>query len=1182
MLISAAVAVRQVDDGFQARYTALDLQRPERFVANRSAVGSSGIGLLQWRGAEPLVIRDVSIRQGDLLKAKVFAECDRGELVLRVGSGATLRAPAKAQWRQVELTLVGDGTEIRWEKATPQPCPVHFSRMTIAGFHGEATGLLDAHLVTARADTTTVNRDPRLTGSVAPLLVFGLVWVWEALVVGASRRRSRRIAVLAAGVPVLLLVAFEVAGAVSGLWLVMVSRTPLVLFSAVAVGVVAVSAGVRFGPRLRRLPRAIVGAVRGVAREPRSSGAEEDAAAAADGGAWRVPHRAALVFAAVVGVLLVLFAVAVVQDFRGPMLGGGDLDQWLHQSYYFAHNLSLRPWPWLDLDNDQLFFPYGGCNVFQSWVFEMDAWIAVHTRLFGLGPWLQTYFLFSILVTAVGAFLILVREHTAGRAALLAVALSFADYYAIAKFPVHANIACVHWAVLGILLDAVMVRRHCAGRRWSARLVALRALVLFLSLGLDLGYIAGVALTSFFVSAGFVAVHALVADRAAPGRIRARVSAARDELVASLRVRRTQVVLLAVAAAIAGTIYGSLVLEVRSAASRFDFQNVSMGSWWANPARMLIPVLPFFNPVRNEGLFQDSHEALFAASPGAFFVLAALLGILLAGRHRLATVPALLVLALFLTFHGHDRPWLRVLPWFAFARVSGRFSALYPALLVGVSLAVPDSLFRRRPGRVLALLGTALLAVEAATAYHVCFTKLKRYWTPDRQFLAMMATIREAPGAAVLDWPFCIGSGNGVGTGELGRFYGLQDGMSSLQVFHGKKIVGMTFGRLHPDQLRAYRLAGWPRLFLPDNRKYYAARHQRRDFLPWEWAFFEAFVQANDFTGIVLYTDILPPETVSGFHARFGSPIAAARGGPYGTIEFIPKRSEWRALVDPARGRRLRLEKRSVPWPPKQRLRLSDPQAEDYLRDGWDGDNTEGHKAGIAFALERIEPLYLRLALEPYRQQRILVELNGHVVLPAMLLRGPETVVVELPVERLRAENRILLRLPDARSPKSLGDSGDSRVLGVKARWMQLGRQRFTMPPLGQRLAMDGQEVEGLLGRGWGQGEPALGLRSTRGHSASIRFGLDEIRPLVLTVEGETVGRQRLAVELNGVRLWAGTGDGARFTGSLALPTKALRSDNELVFLLPDAHSPKSVGLSMDDRVLALDLRWIQFKPGSR
>ena len=100
MLVSAAVAVRQVDDGFQARYTALDLRHPEKFVANPSIVGPSKIGFLQWRGEEPLVVRGVSVRQGDLLKAKVFAECDRGELVVRVGSGAAQRVPAKARWRQ--------------------------------------------------------------------------------------------------------------------------------------------------------------------------------------------------------------------------------------------------------------------------------------------------------------------------------------------------------------------------------------------------------------------------------------------------------------------------------------------------------------------------------------------------------------------------------------------------------------------------------------------------------------------------------------------------------------------------------------------------------------------------------------------------------------------------------------------------------------------------------------------------------------------------------------------------------------------------------------------------------------------------------------------------------------------------------------------------------------------------
>ena len=1181
MTVSAAVAVRQVDDGFRPRYTTLDLRHPERFVESPWIVGPSAIGLLRWDGAEPLVVRGVSVRHGDLLKAKVLAECGRGELVVRVGSGPALRVPAKAGWNQVELTFAGDGTEIRWEKATPQPCPVHFSRMTFAGFHGEATGLVEAHLVTDRATKPSARWDPRLANFLAPLFAFGLVWAWEVFVIAAPRRRARRVAVLAASAPVVVLAAFEAAGAISGLWLVVASRTPLVLFAAVVAVVVGVSAGARFGPLLLRVHRALLAPFGATAPDPDPAGEDEDPAAASDGGAWRVPRRALLVFGLAVCVLLAVFAVTVVQDFRGPMLGHGDLDGWLHQSYYFAHNLSLRPWPWLDFDNDQLLFPYGGCNVFQGWLFEMDSWIAVHTWLFGLGPWLQTYFLFSILVTGFGAFLILVREHTARRAALLAAALAFANYYAIAKFPGHANVSCVHWAVLGVLLDAVMVRRHCAGRPWSARLLGLRALLLFLSLGLDLGYVAGMALTSFLVSAGFVAVHALIADRAALGRLLVRAAAARDELLDSFRAHRVQAASLAIAATVAVAFYGPLVLEVRSSASRFDFHNVPIGMWWANPARMLIPVLPFFNPVRNDSLFNDSAEGLFAASPGAFFVLAALLGVLLAGRRRLSTAPALIVLALFLTFHGERRPWLTLLPWFSFARVSGRFSTLYPALLVAVSLAVPDSVFRRRAGRGVALLGVALLAVEAATAYDICFTVPKHFWAPDRQFLEMMARIRETPGAAVFDWPFCIAGGNGVGTGELGRFYGLQAGISSLQAFHGKKIVGKYFGRLHPDQLWAYRRAGWPCLFLPDDRDGNTARHQRRNFLPWEWAFLEEFVKADDFAGIVLYTDILPPETVAEFHARFGEPVAKARGYPYGAIEFIPKRPEWRALLDPVRGRQLRLENRPVPWPLGQRVRMDEPRMENWVRGGWDGANTEGRRAEVAFGLDRIEPLYWVMRLRPYGRQRMSVELNGHEVASSRLLGGPETVVVALPVEWLSSDNLVVLHLPDAHSPKSLGHGGDYRVLGIRADWLEVGRHRYPKPPLGVRLAMDGREVEDFLGSGWGEGEPELGLRSTRGHAASIRFGVDDARSLVLSLEVQTVGRQRLTVELNGVRVWDGTGDGAWITGSLTLPAAALKRDNELVFLLPDAHSPKSAGASLDDRVLGLAARWIRFEPAS-
>ncbi len=1191
MVVSAAISVRQVDDGFQARYAAADLLRPETFLADARVVGPSTIGFLKWPGAQPLVIPGVLVRPGDVLKAKVFAECGRGELVVRVGDGAPLRFPARASWRQVELTLPTGGSEMRWEKATPQPCPVHFSRLTIAGFHGEATGLLEGHLVVARGGARATRWDPRLTGAAAPLAVVLIVW-GVGLLLGISARGARRIALWTAAAPVLALAAFEAYGALSGLWLVTPGRTPLALSALAAAAVAAAIGGVRLGPRLRPLPGAMAGAMAGAAagalrgaggifrsavRAVRADGERGEVEAFAGDGGWRLPVRPFLAFSVAAAVALALFAVTVVRDFRGPMLGHGDLDQWLHQADYFARNLSLRPWPVLQLDNDQLFFPYGGNNVLLPWTFEMDIWTSVQNRLLGFGPWLQTYFLFSLLVTAVGGFVILVRECAAARAALLAGALAFANYYAIGKFPGHIMVAASHWTALGIVLDAVIVRRHCQGRGWSARLVALRALLLGLALGLDLAYVAGMSLTSFAASAAFVALRSAALDRFSPARLRARAAAALAELRASAGAHRVQVAALFAAALVAGTFYGSLTLQVRAAVERFDFTGVPMGAWWANPLRMLIPVLPFFNPVRNEFAFNDSHEGLFAASPGAFFVLAAALGVLAAGRLRVATVPALVVLAAFLSFHGYDRPWLRALPWFAFARVTGRFSTAYPALLVALGLGAPDPMFRRRGGRVVAALGAALLVTEAATAYSVSFTKPRQVWTPDRELMAMMRRIRETPGAAVLDWPFCLAGGNGVGTGEVGRFYGLQAGISSLQAFHGKKIVGTYFGRLHPDQLRPFEAAGWPRLFLPDNRDPGAARRQRRDFLPREWEFLEAFVQANDFAGVVLYTDILPRETVAGFHARFGEPVAWARGRPYGRIEFIPKPAAWRALTDPARGRALRLEPRAVPWPADQRISLGDVRAEDWLVRGWDGPNTEGRAAVLAFALDRVEPLFLSVRLQPYGRQRMSVELNGQTVVATRTLRGRQTVTAALPPEWLRPENTVVLHLPDARSPKSLGKSGDTRVLGVEAEWLQIARHALPSPPVGVRLAMDGRDVEAFLGPGWGEAEPKFQVRSTRGKRASLRFGLDDVRPLALSLLAETVGRQRVAIELNGVRLWQGTGDGTWVSAAVGLPAAALRPDNDLVFLLPDARSPKSVGLGGDERVLGLAVRWIRF-----
>jgi hypothetical protein len=296
---------------------------------------------------------------------------------------------------------------------------------------------------------------------------------------------------------------------------------------------------------------------------------------------------------------------------------------------------------------------------------------------------------------------------------------------------------------------------------------------------------------------------------------------------------------------------------------------------------------------------------MFAASPGLAFVLAALAGLATGRRQTLAAVPGLVLLALLLSFHPLRFDTLRLLPWFGFVRVSARFSVVYPALLAGLALLTPPVRWRW-PGRLTAGVLAVLLGVEATTAYRAYLIKDWHHFRPDAAFEGLMEAIRSAPGEAVLDWPFCVAGGNGVATNQICRYYGVQSGIAWLQTYHGKKVVGKYFGRLHPDQIKPYLEAGWPRLFFPDNPNAFKARHQQRDFALQEWSFVERFVTLGDFCGVLLYTDLLPPETVAGFHARFGPPTAAANS-LFGRIEFIPKPEAWRGHVDLDAARRLAL-----------------------------------------------------------------------------------------------------------------------------------------------------------------------------------------------------------------------------------------------------------------------------------
>ncbi len=414
-------------------------------------------------------------------------------------------------------------------------------------------------------------------------------------------------------------------------------------------------------------------------------------------------------FTAVLAILAGCFAWGVVQDFGAPISGKGDLSLWEHQNYYVGHNLAFTPLPRLDLHNDQLFYPYGGNNVFQPWVMEMHLGAALATRLLGSWGWCQLYFLLSVVGTALGAFLLLRPDHGPVRAGLAAVAVSFCNYYAIGRFAGAFANACAHWTVLSVLADFVLAGRAVDRRPWSARLLAARAFILLACLGQDLGYVAGLGLTSALVTATFLAGLAVVRTRLRPSRMRAAAREGWLEIVRSARQHRAQVAALAALAALAGVLYVPLALQVSRAAGEYDFSRLPLGAWWANPLRMLMPVLPGFNPVSHHRILGDQPEAYFAASPGLAFVLAALVG-MAAGRRRLpAAVPPLALLALLLSFHPVKLDTLRLLPWFGFVRVSARFSVVYPATLVSLALLAPPP--RRWPARAAAAGLLALLGV---------------------------------------------------------------------------------------------------------------------------------------------------------------------------------------------------------------------------------------------------------------------------------------------------------------------------------------------------------------------------------------------------------------------------------------------------------------------------------------
>lgn len=170
----------------------------------------------------------------------------------------------------------------------------------------------------------------------------------------------------------------------------------------------------------------------------------------------------------------------------------------------------------------------------------------------------------------------------------------------------------------------------------------------------------------------------------------------------------------------------------------------------------------------------------------------------------------------------------------------------------------------------------------------------------------------------------------------------------------------------------------------------------------------------------------------------------------------------------------------------------------------------------------------------------------------------------------------------------------DDRLMQVKIwSWKQPqflaglnGAEAPTEYPLftaGQRIDVTSPEAEKYLWLGWAR--PEGGLRWTEGKKADVVFSLSEIRKLELgvmispfLVPGR-VNEQTLEIELNGHSVETVSLQRAEFTELLVdLPADKLRERNVLSFKLPNATSPASLRMSIDQRELGLAVKSLRFE----
>ncbi|RYF78826.1 MAG: hypothetical protein EOO39_00370 [Cytophagaceae bacterium] len=588
-----------------------------------------------------------------------------------------------------------------------------------------------------------------------------------------------------------------------------------------------------------------------------------------------ITHLRTTLTALLLGIVVIALGVGIIRDFSGPLLDGGDTDQYAYTSYYFARNLSLWPIPLLDLHNNQTFYPYGTHHVFLPWGFERDYFYALLDRWPNAEykPFLQLYYLYSLVIGAVGTFLLLHKRFGIVRALITGLIVSIFTFYNLFKYPIHYNMAVVHWTVLCMLATFLLLY----DLYYSYRIRPTRWLVcvwLHLAiLGLELGYVAGYALAFTTVCIPFILYQLWLKNRVdnTPN-----LTLLTNWIIASYKNQKIAVIGLILLCIITFWLYVPLSAQISLDALSYTFPDVGEMRAWSNPLRLFIPTLSGLDSaaITYENILHDpSVESYAQTSPGLYLTILGLVGLWQQRKKIGLWGPVGLLLVLCLLYHPVSFPTLKVFPWFSFNRHGGRSSMVYPVLLC--MLALP---LRAPKKRLIQLAFLGVYGLMLAEWYHGYAYRWSYATTSvSPSLFTYLQTVRDTPGKAVFDWPFCIQGADAVANSDgLCYFYEAQNGVNTLRRFYHKAVVGQYVGRLHPDLIKPFIRDQWPRLLAPD----YV-------FTKADWAFIDHFLRDNDFAGINLYTDLLTPQQTQAFISHYGPVVTTGEHPTAGHLAFL-------------------------------------------------------------------------------------------------------------------------------------------------------------------------------------------------------------------------------------------------------------------------------------------------------